>query len=501
MRRRDSRFRRALVLRADDLGRRVVRGAGFQFLGIGLRTVITIGSVAVLARLLTPADFGYVAMATVVTEFAALFANFGLNAMLVQRRRITRLQADTVFWASACIGCGLAALVWALSWVVHLWFAEPLVGELLRWMAVVFVLSGLNVVPGVILARLLMFRLEFWINISTVVIRTVAAILAAWLGLGVWSLVVGALVGAVVQLMLSYGVAPFRPRARFHSNYLKGTWRTSSSYFGSGMLFYVNMNVDLLLIGRSLGATSLGYYQTARSLTDEIRARLAMPLQQVLFPAFSSLQGDRERMRQAVLRSARLIAAVLFPVGVCVAATAAELVRVLYGPQWGAMTPLISLFGLSAALKASTAIAAPIFNASDRVGLSLRYNAISSVMLVSAVLLTMPHGIEAVAAAVVGVSLYSLVPFRIALGLIGLGWRAVVAIIGPPAVASVVLWLVVIGMRSWLEPMALNASVGLLLLGCCGLLSYTAALMLISRDYVAEVGRVAAKLKGRQVKA
>lgn len=441
--RQDSRFRRALVLRADDLGRRVVRGAGFQFLGIGLRTVITIGSVAVLARLLTPADFGYVAMATVVTEFAALFANFGLNAMLVQRRRITRLQADTVFWASAGIGLSLAALVWVLSWASRLWFADALVGDLLRWLALVFVLGGLNVVPGVILSRLLLFKLEFWVNISTVVIRTGAAIGAAWWGLGVWSLVVGALVGAGAQLLLSYAVAPYWPRLRFHAAYLLATWRTSSSYFGSGLLFYVNMNVDLLLIGRQLGATSLGYYQTARSLTDEIRARIAMPLQQVLFPAFASLQGDRAQMQAMVLRSGRVLAAVTIPIGVGVAATAPELVPLLYGPRWEPMVPVLALFGLGAAVRASLAIATPLFNACDRVSLALRYNVIGTLLMVVAVTLTLPYGIVRVSAAVTVVSLYTLVPFAVALRLIGLSWRDALQTLVPPAGASAVLWLAV----------------------------------------------------------
>lgn len=97
MRRRDTIVRRAFVLDSRQLGGRVVIGAGFKFAGIALRTLITFGSLAVLARLLEPADFGYVAMATVVTEFAALFSTFGMTNVLTQRQVINRLQIDTVF--------------------------------------------------------------------------------------------------------------------------------------------------------------------------------------------------------------------------------------------------------------------------------------------------------------------------------------------------------------------------------------------------------------------
>ena len=95
---------RAFRPKPDDLGRSVAQGAALTFLGIGIRTAITFGSMAVLARLLTPADFGHVAMATVVTELAALFANFGFGAILIQRLRISRIQIDTMFWSACVLG-------------------------------------------------------------------------------------------------------------------------------------------------------------------------------------------------------------------------------------------------------------------------------------------------------------------------------------------------------------------------------------------------------------
>lgn len=487
-------LRRAFVLRTNDLGQRVVRGAGFQFLGIALRTLTTIVSTAILARLLTPADFGYVAMATVITEFAALFSNFGFNNLLIQRRVINRLQVDTVFWASLGLGALLAAAVFLASFFAGWWFADPRVGELLRVLAFAFVLGGLTTVPGVVLARLLRFRMEFWISIATVMVRTLVAIGCAHAGLGMWSLVAGALAGGVVEVVLGFAAVPYAPRLRFQLAYLARTWRTSGSYFGGGLLFYVNMNVDLLLIGRGLGATSLGYYQSARGLTDEIRARIAMPLQRVLFPAFSAVQNERERLQQMLLRSARLIAALVFPLGVGIAATAQELVPTLYGPQWLQMVPVMSMFGLSAALKASTAIATPLFNAHDRVGLAMRYNAISTVGLAAAVWLALPHGIQAVALAVVIVSLYTLVPFRVALGLAGLHSRHVVEILGAPLMASLAMWLAVTLVRtvssSWFATSAGRLAFHVLI----GTLVYVVCLHLQSRRFLADLRMLVQKV-------
>ena len=473
----------AFRLDAQRLGARVVSGAAYKFLGIALRTLITLGSTAWLARLLVPADFGYVAMATVITELAAMLGALGLGNVLIQRPVITRLQLDTVFWASLALGGVLALLVLALSFGAGWLFADAQVRPLLRALSVTFIFNSLSVVPGVVLSRLLRFNTEFWANMAVVALRALAAVLCALAGWGVWSLVAGALVGTLAGVLVSFACVPYWPRLRFEAALLRQNWRTSGGYFGSGLLYYLNTNLDLLLIGRQLGATPLGYYQNARALTDEIRGRIAMPIQQVLFPAFSAAQSEPERVRQLVLRAGSLLAALVIPVGVGVSANAPELVLVLYGEQWRAMTGVMSLFGISAALRAATALAAPLFNACNRVGLAFRYNLISSTLMVGAVLWAMPYGVERVAQAVMLTSLYALVSFRAGLALIGLRSRHIVQILGAPALAASVMWLLTLGLREmalpWHGPLSLQLAwqVG------AGALVYLATLHALSRSY------------------
>lgn len=477
------------------MGQRVAVGAGFQFLGIALRTLLTIGSTAILARLLTPADFGYVAMATVVTELAALFGSFGFTNVLIQRRVINRLQLDTVFWATMAVNCTLAAAVFALSFAAGWVFADAQVGPLLRVLCLSFVFTGLTAVPWVVLSRLMRFRTEFWINIATVAIRIAAAVACAWAGLGMWSLVIGGVVGALAGALLNFANVPYRPRWRFHAPLITGTWRTSGSYLGNGALYYLNTNLDLLLIGRRMGAAPLGYYQNARSLTDEIRARIAMPIQHVLFPAFSALQADRERFQQMVLRAGRLLAAVVVPIGVGVSANARELVLVLYGAQWQPMIPVMAMFGLGAALRASTAIASPLFNANDRVGLALRYNVVATALLVAAVLVARPYGIEAVATGAALVSVYSVVVLRAAFALIGLRTRHVLAVLGAPALASAAMWLATLGVQQWQA--ASRPGAMLLLQVAAGAVVYLIALHLLSRQYLQDFRQAGALILKR----
>lgn len=494
---RQSLLQRSFRLDARNLGNRVISGASFQFLGIALRTAITIGSTAILARLLAPADFGYVAMAMVVTELAALFSNFGFTNLLIQRRSITRLQVDTVFWASVLLGAALALVVFLASFATGLVFADPRVGELLRVLCLTFLFSGVSCVSSVVLARLMRFRTEFWIQMVTVASRTLVAIGFAYAGYGAWSLVAGAIASVLIQAILGFVAVPYRPRLRFHAKYLQSTWRTSGSYFGTGLQYYLNMNLDLLLIGRQLGAAPLGIYQNARSFTDEIRARIAIPLQHVLFPAFSALQFDPERMRVAVVRSARLMAALVIPIGLGVSAAADELVPVLYGPKWLAMVPIMTMFGISAAIRASTAISGPLYSACDRVGLALKYNVLGSGLLMAGVIVALPFGLEVVAAAIAVISLFSLVTFRVAIGLIGLGMPAMLQILGPPSLAGAVMWAAIEASRPFISVAVPAVAMRLLIHVAEGAAIYLAVLHALSRTYLADFDDLAKRLLRR----
>jgi len=349
----------------------------------------------------------------------------------------------------------------------------------------------------VCLARLMKFRTEFAIQIGAMTLRSIVAVTLAWLGFGVWSMVAGSLTGVAGTAALLVIAVPYFPRLRFHPAYLAEIWKISGSYMGDTILYYINTNFDLLLIGRRLGAHALGCYQNARSLTDEVRGRLAMPLQRVLFPAFSSIQADAERLHYSVRRSARLLAAVVCPVGFGLSAVAAEAVPVLYGPQWYEMIPALTMLGVAAALRASTAISSPIFNSQNRVGLLFRCDILGTLLLVGSIWLTLPYGLQAVAAAVAANALFSLVIFRLALSLIGLGTRDMLHILARPILASLVMWGAIALLRPALEPMNAHVTVRLAILVFSGAAVYTAALHAMSRQYLSDFMEVFRKLLGR----
>jgi PST family polysaccharide transporter len=270
-----------------------------------------------------------------------------------------------------------------------------------------------------------------------------------------------------------------------------------SQDLGGGLLFYLNMNVDLALIGRQLGVTPLGYYQNARSLTDEVRSRIAIPLQRVLFPAFSAIQHDRVRLQESMTRSGRILAAIIFPIGVGLSSVSRELVPILYGDKWLPMIPVLTMLGLSIALRGSTAIITPVFNAMNRVGLALKYNLVGTMLVVAGIVIALPYGLESVSIAIAITSLYSIVTFRVGLGLIGLRSRHLWTILGPPAVASIIMWISISIFRDLSHDWPYRQAYHLVAHTLLGAFIYSIFLNVISFQYFTDFKLLAAKILGR----
>jgi O-antigen/teichoic acid export membrane protein len=487
----------ALFRTGIDLSEKVITGAGYTFAGLFIRTFITLGSVAILARLLQPRDFGLIAMATVVTELAALLANLGFGAVLIQKRRISRLQADTVFWISVVLGVVLALIVFAVSYASAAFFDEPMAGRLLRVLCWAFVFEELTAVPLALLARSMRFRAQFFAQVAMISARAFVAVSVAYLGYGVWSLVIGSMAASMVQCAWLMIVSGYIPRARIDTSFIRRNFVTSSSYFGGGLLFYVNSNADLMLVGRILGADALGLYQSARSLTDEIRARIAMPLQRVLFPAFSAMNEDPARFHGAILKSARLLALVVTPVGFGIAAVANDLVPVLYGAKWLPMAIPLQLVSISAAIRAACSIASPIFNSINRVGLSFQVSMVGTVFTLVAVVVGSRWGLVGVAAGILVSSLSAILGYEVAFRVAGLRTSAVRQVLMGPLIASGSMWGVVYAIRHALVDDRLGGPLVLSVTVLAGATWYLFAVIVAVKPHVRDALGVIALLRNR----
>ncbi|MDQ1586354.1 MAG: hypothetical protein QOH80_1719, partial [Actinomycetota bacterium] len=271
-----------------------------------LQQVMRLALTVVLTRLTEPEDYGLIGIAFVVTAVSSFITDLGMGSALIQRRKITNAHVSTALACTAALGFAFAALVIATSHPVASFFREPRLAAVLVVMSLNFPLKGLSAVPRDLLRRQLLFRPLTVANGIAVLISGTAAVVIAALGGGVWALVVYSVGESVVALVTLWAAALSRRlasiRLTFHRTEFRELIGFSASVTGFKLLYYVQISIDNLIVGRVLGPEALGYYGLAYRLMLYPIQRVADVLANVALPAFATLQDDRARLRTAFRR-------------------------------------------------------------------------------------------------------------------------------------------------------------------------------------------------------
>lgn len=318
-----------------NLTQRTIAGMLWLASGKAAYAVLQLAVLAVLARLVTPADFGVVSAAFVVISFSAIVSQLGLGPALVQRPDLEPRHVDTAFTSSVLFGLLLGGVLWAVAPLVADFFRTPGVAPVMRALAWVFPLQGLGTAAESLARRDLRFR---WLAMLDATayglgygVVGVALALAGW---GVWALVAGEISEAVFRSVILLR-SRARPRLMLERRAL-----SELLYFGSGFTIakvanFFAVNGDNLVVGRMLGAAALGLYGRAYQLMSAPAASFGTVLDNVLFPAMARVQRDLPRLRMAYRHGISLVAVVVLPVTVVLFLLAPEFVRVVLGPRWG----------------------------------------------------------------------------------------------------------------------------------------------------------------------
>lgn len=332
-------------------------GLKWSYLSTGINTALQVGVSAVMARLLTPADFGLVAMAGVVLGLANFISRLGIGSAVVQKDELN----DEDVRAAGCLAIGLGTVVFTGVVVgaplALLLFDQPLVVPVLRVMAVSFLISGMTVTASALLRREMAFDTIAMIEVASYVVGFgIVGLSLAALGFGVWSLVIAGLSQQGVACVLAYLVA--RPGLRPVTSWV--TYRFFVSFGGRlsvvSFLEYIGNTLDTLLIGRFFGASPLGLYNRAHMLSALPMYRFMDGLSRVLFPSFSRAQSDGPKLRRAYLSALMLSAAIMIPVCAGLAVCAREAVLLLLGNQWLGAIPVLQVLALAMPLQLLTTL-------------------------------------------------------------------------------------------------------------------------------------------------
>ncbi|HSM87435.1 MAG TPA: lipopolysaccharide biosynthesis protein [Candidatus Limnocylindrales bacterium] len=339
---------------ARDLRRDTARGALISIGGQAASLVLRTGSMIVLARLLTPTDFGLVGMATAATGFLTLLKDAGLGMATVQRSVITDAQASTLFWVNLALGGVLAAVCAALAPAFVVFYGAPS----LFWITIIlgscFIFNGASAQHRAVLQRNMRFGVLAVIDIAAMVAGIGVAIGMAAAGQRYWALVemtVGVQAVSAVGAWLATRWIPGWPKRK---SGIRPMLMFGGTVTLSNLIVYVAYNTDKILLGRFWGAAALGIYGRAYTLSSVANDNVYSAIGSVAFPALSRLQDDPPRFRSYFLKGYSAFLSLVMPITFCCALFANDIILVLLGPKWHEaarvfrwLAPTIMAFGLT----------------------------------------------------------------------------------------------------------------------------------------------------------
>ena len=368
------------------------KGASQIFLQ-GSRLVVAV----ILARMLSPHDYGLAAMALVLASLVIVFSDVALGAALVQRTRLSDADRSTAFWASVAVGAICTVLGILLSGVLASFYGDHAVQPLFAVLSLSFVITSLATTHEALMVREMNFRgLELRMMMGTAVGAATGIFLAAK-GYGAWAIIGQQLALATVSTALLWVFSPWRPSFSFSRASLRNLGGFSANVFVHRLLYYLHRNVDNLLIGRFLGPAALGVYGFAYNVMLVPFSRIAGPLTEVLFPAFSRMQHDRARMTTVWVRAVRLIASFSVPALLGLVVVAPDFVSVVLGPKWDGATVLIQILAWVGLLQSLQTLNPNILQALDRTDTLLRYTVVFFALHLTAFAIGLQWGVVGVA--------------------------------------------------------------------------------------------------------
>jgi PST family polysaccharide transporter len=333
---------------SGDLKRLSVRGGAATFAGQGMKFLLNLGSTMILARLLTPQDFGLIAMVTALTGFIMIFKDLGLSMATVQRAEINHGQISTLFWINVALSVALMLITLALAPAVAWFYQDPRLAAVTAVLSIAFIFSGLTVQHQALLRREMRLSTVAIIDVLSLAAGLVTAILCGWTGLGYWSLVwmqIAIAATNAVGVWVASGWLPGRPvrRSGVRSMIAFGGYLTAFSFVN-----YFTRNLDNVLIGRICGADALGLYSRAYSLLLFPIGQITAPMTAVAVPALSRIQNEPERYHRFYLKAIKLIAYLSMPLVAAMGVLSSELVQLVLGEKWLPASPIFMVLAVAA---------------------------------------------------------------------------------------------------------------------------------------------------------
>lgn len=344
----------------SPLTSRVIRGAGWSFVGKGIVYIFDVARLIVVARMVSPRDFGLYGITMLALAILEAFTETGFNAALIQKQHGVEDYLDTAWTVQAIRGFVLTLTLFVLSPMISAFFHEPRVTDILRVLCLTEVVKGVSNVGILYFRKTLCFEKQILYEVLAAAVGLVVTGGLAISSHSVWALVWGTLATWTARCILSYVLHPYRPRIRLNRSQGVGLFQFGRWVMASNAVVLLATQGGDAVVGRILGAAPLGIYQVTYRFANTVATQITHTISGVIFPAFATIQDERYRLRRAYLETFRLTCLLTVPFACLIGVIAPFLLQTLLGPQWLAGTICLRVLAVAGLLRSMTATNGPL---------------------------------------------------------------------------------------------------------------------------------------------
>lgn len=350
-------------------------------------------STLILARLLSPEDYGLNAVVLIFISIGTTIVDSGLANSLIRTKNADDGDYSSVFWLNFILGIFAYGVVYTLAPLISDFFEQPILTPLLRWYCVSFIIAGLSTVQTAILTAQMRFKKLMLCNLPGAIIGPVVGIWMAYLGMGVWSLVGMFLTTQLLQTLALWFSSPWRPGFQMDKSKAKSHVMFGYKLLLSSLLDAAFREIYSFIIGKKYALDTLGYYNRARALNDYPTSILTNIVSKVTYPLLANIQDNKAEISNAYRQILRMSLFISAPVMLGLSAVAYPLIAFLLGEEWLPAVPYFKIICLASMLYPIHSINLNVLKVYGRTDLFLRLEIIKKVLTVVCILVSLPYGI------------------------------------------------------------------------------------------------------------
>lgn len=347
----------------DNIKHQLFSGVFYTALAKYSGVVISLVVAGVLARLLSPDDFGVMAVATVIIAFFNLFTDMGLSPAIVQHKSLEKRELSDIFSFTVWSGIGISLLFFGASWLIADYYKSDILRTLCQLLSVNLFFASANIVPGAMFYRNKEFK---FIAIRSFIIQIAGgagAVTAALCGAGLYALIINPILSSILIFVISYQRYPQRLRFTLGLGVLRKIFSYSAYQFLFNLINYFSRNLDKLLIGKYMSMSALGYYEKSYRLMMLPLQNITQVITPVMHPIFSDFQNDTGKLATSYERIVRFLSFIGLPLSVLLFFTAEEVTLIIFGNQWLPSVPVFQILSLSVGIQIILSSSGSIFQA------------------------------------------------------------------------------------------------------------------------------------------